>query len=379
MQNRGGKYKFEGLHPLKKFGQFAETEDVDASDEAEIRNAVVEEEHDVQVVGSDEDVYVVHPPEYEDVVTGNEHDLDFDFEMVTIPFEVKLQSRVFELEQDSLSHTLLIQELKIENEAKDRKIKELETNMGYLSAIVLDMKQNLQKKFKGEFLDESSSSTAVEPEPEMSRAEFDELNRSREEGLRKYFAGDRSGIVCWGYDEVKELWWLRRKLTKRIEYYDHPSSFKLLIVVDMVELSRQRLFNPTKNKRRESFYTSLQQHVRKGFSDMTLAKFVTLKKTTNSLGNPIDIDVFEVRWPAIDWMKKVSILPDLPEGVVDNFKFWAFDKQTYGVIINCGEVDHAFYDPIDLMCLSEKDIKSLNNHIMKVDQDNLEDALEFVV
>ncbi|KAL8225956.1 hypothetical protein R6Q57_018513 [Mikania cordata] len=73
---------------------------------------------------------------------------------------VRLQSIVFELEQDSLSNTLLIQELKLENEAKDKKIKELETNMGHI----------------------------VEPKPGMNRAEFDELNRSREEGLRKYFA-----------------------------------------------------------------------------------------------------------------------------------------------------------------------------------------------
>ncbi|KAL8260142.1 hypothetical protein R6Q59_028095 [Mikania micrantha] len=545
MQNRCGKYKFEELHPLKKFGQFAEVEDMDAGEEAEIPNAVVEEERDVQVTGNEPDMNfdfemettpvkgdrseqvnllttenlqallehvkrsVGNPPptysftdqeppldttadliprkrrrrrrdprpgivmrELETEITSvtqvptitigptqsvplvtestagpSSHSEDVDYDSFLIremrtradkgknvlpddePIDVvKLQSRVFELEQDSLSHTLLIRELKTENEAKDKKIKDLETNMGHQSAIVLDMKQKLQDKFKGEFLDESCSSTAVESEPEMSRAEFDELNRSREEGLRKYFAGetgfkvsmakfrelmmitertvqeardvakikptrfivdvgdsrfnyegDRSGIVCWGYDEVKELWWLRRKLTKRIEYYDHPSSFKSLTVVDMVELARQRFFNPSKNKRGESFYTSLQQHVRKGFSDMTLAKSVRIKKTTNSLRNPIDIDVFEVRWPATDWMKEVPILPDLPEGVLDNFKFWAFDEQTYGVIINCGEVEHTFYDPIDLMCLSKKDIKFLNNQEMKVDQDHLEDTLDFVV
>ncbi|KAL8197984.1 hypothetical protein R6Q57_029990 [Mikania cordata] len=227
--------------------------------------------------------------------------------------------------------------------------------MGHLSAIVLDLKQKLQEKFRGEFTYESS------------RLLLSMYN----------YEGDRSGILCWGYDEVKELWWIRRKLTKRIEYYDNPSSFKSLIVVDMVELVRQRFFNPSKNKRAENFYTSLQQHVKKGFSDMTLAQSIKTKKKTNSLGNPIDI--FEVRWPATDWMKKVPILPDFPEGVLDSFKLWAFDEQTYGMIINCGEVEYTFYDPIDLMCLSEKDIKFLNNQEIKVDQDHLEDALEFVV
>ncbi|KAD5507811.1 hypothetical protein E3N88_15514 [Mikania micrantha] len=315
---------------------------------------------------------------------------------------VKLKSRVFELEQDYLSNTLLIQELKTYNELKDKKIKDLETNMGHLSAIVLNLKQKLQNKFKREFVDESSPSTTSKPTPEISEAEFDELTRSREEGLRKYFAGDtgfkvsiaksrelmmitdrtiqeakdaakfkptrfivdvgdsrfnyegdRSGIVCWGYDEVMEMWWLRRKLTKRIEYDDHPSSFKSLTVVNM--------------------------HVKKGLSNMTLAKSVKIKKKTNSLGSPIDIDVYEVKWPATEWMKKVPILLDLPEGVLNSFKFWAFDEHTYGVIINCRDVEYTFYDPIDLMCLSEKDIKFLNSPEMKVDQDHLEDDLEFVV
>ncbi|KAL8205512.1 hypothetical protein R6Q57_009063 [Mikania cordata] len=90
LQNRGGKYQFQGLHKLREFFQFAKIEDIDVAEVAEITNAVVGEEHDVQVVGSkssDEDVYVVHPPEYEDAMTGNEPDLDFDFEMETIQVE----------------------------------------------------------------------------------------------------------------------------------------------------------------------------------------------------------------------------------------------------------------------------------------------------
>ncbi|KAL8256442.1 hypothetical protein R6Q59_031509 [Mikania micrantha] len=311
MQNRGGKYKFKGLHPLKKFGQFAEIEDVDVAEEPAIPNVFIEEEHDVDVVSSkfsEEDVYVVKLPEYEDVLPGEDVDMDFDFEigsqevgndfpeqvnlLITenldallehvkrsvrnppsassfteqelsldvaadlIPRKrrrrdprpgviirepetehasvtqiqttttestkpspqikelaagkqvtradrgknvlpegepidiVKLQSRVFELEQDSLYHTFLIQELKADNELNDKKIKDLETNRGHLSAIVPDLKQKLQDKFKGEFANESSPSTTSEPTPGISQAEFDELTRSREEGLRKYFTGD---------------------------------------------------------------------------------------------------------------------------------------------------------------------------------------------
>ncbi|KAL8209501.1 hypothetical protein R6Q57_006233 [Mikania cordata] len=90
MQNRGGQYKFKGLHSLKKFRQYAETKGVDVGKAAEIPNAVIEEEHDVQALGSkssDEDVYVVQPPVYEAVVTGYEPDMVFDLEMETVPVE----------------------------------------------------------------------------------------------------------------------------------------------------------------------------------------------------------------------------------------------------------------------------------------------------
>ncbi|KAL8229752.1 hypothetical protein R6Q57_014652 [Mikania cordata] len=197
--------------------------DADAAEEVNAPNAVVEEEHDA----ADDDVYFVHFPEYEDVLTREEPDMDFDFEFETqqveknhpeqvnlLPTEnlealldhttttepseplpqvkesidgsssqseyldcdsflageqvirankgktvfpedepidtVKLQSRVFELEQDSLYLTLQIQELKTDNEHKEKMIKDLETNIGHLLAIVLDLKQKLQDKFKGD-------------------------------------------------------------------------------------------------------------------------------------------------------------------------------------------------------------------------------------
>ncbi|KAL8215992.1 hypothetical protein R6Q57_022829 [Mikania cordata] len=213
----------------------------------EIPNFFVKEEYDVEVVSSkpsDEDDYEVKLPDYEDVLTGEEPDMDFDFEMETKQVEndppeqvnlvatenleallehvkrsvgnpssapsfiepeqpldvaadleprnrrryprpwihedepidiVKLQSKVFELEQHSPSHKLLIQELKIDNELKDKKIKDLETNMGHLSVIVLELKKKLPDKFKGEFVDESSPLTTSERAPEISQAEFDEL------------------------------------------------------------------------------------------------------------------------------------------------------------------------------------------------------------
>ncbi|KAL8223132.1 hypothetical protein R6Q57_020531 [Mikania cordata] len=356
MQNKGGKYNFEGLHPLNKFVQFSEIEDADAA------NVVVEEEYNVEVARSksaDDDVYFVNLAEHEDVENDPLEQVNLltrrrrrrdprpgvvicepETEHVSV---TQIQTTTTELTEPSpqvresvAGSSSHIEDLDydsflaIEQVIRTDRGKNVLPKDEPIDIVKLQSIQKLQDKFKGEFADESSPLTTSEPTPGISQAEFDELTRTHEEG-------DRSGIVCWGYDEVKEMSWLKRKLTKRIENYDHPSSFKSLTVVDMVELARQRFFNPSKKKRGENFYNF--------FSHMTLAKSVKIKKKTNYLRNPIDIDVYE----------------------------------TYGMIINCGNFEYTFYDPTDLMCLSEKDIKFLNNQEMKVDQDHLEDLLEIVV
>ncbi|KAL8242170.1 hypothetical protein R6Q59_012472 [Mikania micrantha] len=67
--------------------------------------------------------------------------------------------------------------------------------------------------------------------------------------------GDRMGIVCWGYDALKEMWWIRRLLSRRIEYYTHPSSFQSFTMVDLIELAGKNFFNPMKVQRGQIFTT----------------------------------------------------------------------------------------------------------------------------
>ncbi|KAL8209463.1 hypothetical protein R6Q57_006195 [Mikania cordata] len=65
---------------------------VDVGEVAEIINVMIEEKHDVQVLGSrssDVDVYMVLPPEYEDIMTGQKPDMDFHFESEMEPVEIK--------------------------------------------------------------------------------------------------------------------------------------------------------------------------------------------------------------------------------------------------------------------------------------------------
>ncbi|KAL8208999.1 hypothetical protein R6Q57_008411 [Mikania cordata] len=471
LQNREGKYIFRGIHSLRKFGQFAEIEEV-AVDEPAVPNVNVNvlddedvfevsspkqeaiphiaieqeietvfdveteiDEHQVQIdmqqdlfnyenltalLQSEELVDAVadlalrkrrrrdprpgavvsnsqipqvqtdtsitaEPTQFEKEQTGPSIKiLDYDTyltreqgtsmrpgtgkivlpedEPIDIP---RMQRRVSELKQETLSHSIQIEELRTDNAQKDDKIKSLEIDVGHLTAIVLDLKQKLQEKFQGEFIDEPSPNTisASTSTKELTQAKKDNISLSHEEGLQTYFVGetefnvdvehkynlegDRTGIVCWGYDALKEMWWIRKKFSRRIEYYSQASNFQSFTMVDLIELAGKNFFNPTKIQRGENFYNSLQQHVRSGFSDMKVAKSMRVKKKYNSLGNPLDINLFEVKWPPTERVKRIPILSDLPEGSLEDIKFWAFDPEAYGVLINCGEQEYSFYDPVD--------------------------------
>ncbi|MFS7962122.1 hypothetical protein Hanom_Chr08g00722951 [Helianthus anomalus] len=61
---------------------------------------------------------------------------------------------------------------------KNQKINELETNLGALSAIVMDMKQKLEGKFPKEFADPPKESTAEEREQER---------KEHEDAMNKYY------------------------------------------------------------------------------------------------------------------------------------------------------------------------------------------------
>ncbi|KAL8228412.1 hypothetical protein R6Q57_015996 [Mikania cordata] len=472
LQNREGKYIFRGIHPLRKFGQFAEKEEV-VVDEPVALNVIFHDDEDIAIEPEIETVFDVETKIAEhQVQIDMQQDLFNSKNLTALLMSVQRRVKILpstssldkqdevmdvgadlaprkrrrrdprpgaivsnsqipqvqtdtsitaeptqiEKEQTGPSIEILDYDtyltgeqgtkLRTNNAQKDVKIKSLEIDVGHLTAIVIDLKHKLQEKFQGEFTDESSPNTisASTSTKELTQAEKDNISLSHEEGLRIYFAretglkvstkrfrellimkekrsqaekdarkikptrfqvdvehstynleGDRTGIVCWGYDALKEMWWIHRKFSRRIEYYSHALNFQCFTMVVQIELAGKNFFNPMKIQRGENFYSSLQQYVRSGFSDTKLAKSMRVKKKYNSLGNPLDINLFEVKWPPTERVKRIPILSDLPEGSHEDFKFWAFYPKAYGVLINCGEQEYSFYDPVDLMCFSEKE------------------------
>ncbi|MFS7947840.1 hypothetical protein Hanom_Chr06g00552911 [Helianthus anomalus] len=75
-----------------------------------------------------------------------------------------LMRRISTLEEDKIFKDAQIASLMEELVVKNQKINEFETNLGALSAIVMDMKQKLEGRFPKEFADPPKESTAEERE-----------------------------------------------------------------------------------------------------------------------------------------------------------------------------------------------------------------------
>ncbi|MFS7929410.1 hypothetical protein Hanom_Chr04g00332221 [Helianthus anomalus] len=83
--------------------------------------------------------------------------------------------RISTLEEDKIFKDAQIASLMEELVVKNQKINELETNLGALIVVVMDMKQKLEGKFPKEFADPPKESTAEERERERER----ESNRGK--------------------------------------------------------------------------------------------------------------------------------------------------------------------------------------------------------
>ncbi|KAJ0790049.1 hypothetical protein HanPI659440_Chr05g0210581 [Helianthus annuus] len=87
-----------------------------------------------------------------------------------------LMRRISTLEEDKIFKDAQIASLMEELVVKNQKINELETNLGALSAVVMDIKQKLEGKFPKEFADPPKESTAEERGQQRKEHE-DAMNR----------------------------------------------------------------------------------------------------------------------------------------------------------------------------------------------------------
>lgn len=305
-----------------------------------------------------------------------------------------LQQRVFELEQESVVKDIRIQQLEVSDAEKDAKIKELQANMGGLTAMYISMQQKLISKFGDEF---NTGDNPVTPAPQTQSVDTSEaieeyLNapvKSKEEAerlkrklliiknsdqnvatsdhpdkyvieMKKGFSdkyGDRSGIVSWGYDADKEMWWVKRK-SGSMEYYNKMKNFKTWTKVDLTDLINAPYHNPSNDPKASKFWNFLKNQVDNKFPTMPTAESF-LKKASGVRDPHTGKRMVNVMWPATEKVKSIPLTKPFPEGALDDMKFWTYDHATSTVIIRVNKGQYRIVDPRDLLRFSERDIKKL--------------------
>ncbi|KAJ0703254.1 hypothetical protein HanPI659440_Chr14g0548911 [Helianthus annuus] len=164
-----------------------------------------------------------------------------------------LMQRITIFEEDKIFKDAQIASLMEELVVKNQKIHELETNLGALSVVVVDMKQKVEGKFPKEFADPPKETTAKEREKERKEHEdamncyFENPPRTANQKPRKKMVvmrnvgaerdlefgdrpdryvittekakhGNRLGIHNWAYNDVKGMFIVRRN-NGDVEFY----------------------------------------------------------------------------------------------------------------------------------------------------------------
>ncbi|KAJ0781603.1 hypothetical protein HanPI659440_Chr06g0251131 [Helianthus annuus] len=187
--------------------------------------------------------------------------------------------RITALEENKIFKDVQTASLMEEITHKNQKIQELETNLGSLTAMVMDLKQKLEGKFPKEFDDPPKESTVEERAQEQKEHEeaIDRYipnpprtaNQKKKQKMvvmrnvgaeRNLEFGDqpdryvittekdrldeyRSGLI-WAYNEEKGMFIVKRG-NGEVEYYDHSEAFESWTAVDLRELSRASYHDQT--------------------------------------------------------------------------------------------------------------------------------------
>jgi hypothetical protein len=341
-----------------------------------------------------------------------------------------LQQRIFDLEQDSSAKELRIKELE-ENQRvrdlritemeeshieKDSQIKELQANIGGLTALYYDLQQKLITQFGEKFAssafsfqksqDELHTDTAAESAeavekylsaPSMSKEKSDRIhqkimimknsdqNVSSSDLPDKYVVefkkgfsdkyGDRSGVVAWGYDAEKKLWWIKRK-SGHLEYYNKLKRFGSLTKVDLSDVINAPFINPSNDSRAKLFWQFLRRQVDLGFPTMPTAESF-LKKAKGVIDPSTGKTFVNVMWPPTNKLKRIPLSDAIPDGSLDKMQFWTYDNATATVIIRLDKGQIRLVDHRDLLKFGEKDIKTLSKFQIIADSDDEVCAKQF--
>ncbi|KAL9993450.1 hypothetical protein Hdeb2414_s0006g00218021 [Helianthus debilis subsp. tardiflorus] len=228
-----------------------------------------------------------------------------------------LMKRITTLEEDKIFKDVQIASLMEEITHKNQQIHEFETNLGSLTAVVMDLKKKLEGKFPKEF---------AKPPKEYTTEERAQMYKEREEAINRYILNsprtanqkmkqkevimrnvraernfgfqnqpdryvittqnDRFdvydnmyGIVSWAYNDEKGMFLVKRK-NGAVEDYNNADAFKSWTTLDLRELSQDSYHDQCRDHNCQigwNFFNKLKQRAKVNFRDMKLAQLFVVE------------------------------------------------------------------------------------------------------
>ncbi|KAL4573531.1 hypothetical protein LXL04_020341 [Taraxacum kok-saghyz] len=140
---------------------------------------------------------------------------------------------------------------------------------------------------------------------------------------------DRSGILVWGVDDDRELWFVKRKSGNVAPFH-----------------------NPSNEPKAWAFKSSLEDQAKKNFTRMKIASSFT-KKAEGVINPHKNKTMVNVMWPPTAIVKSVPISKRFPDGTLDAMQFRVYDEATSTVVIPMLKTQIRLVDPKDLLKFGE--------------------------
>jgi hypothetical protein len=164
-------------------------------------------------------------------------------------------------------------------------------------------------------------------------------------------------IMCWGYDEKKNRFVVKR-FGGNIKYFASAQKLKSLPTWDIRALSRVKFINHSKNSAASSVHDLIVRECDKGFDVFRpqQAKRMILKHVIDPITLHLQINL-KVK-PA-DVKMRIPLTERQPE-CLRNFKKWYFDSlMGEAVIKNLDKSTIRVLDPMDLFSFDDNDLEKL--------------------
>ncbi|CAI9279561.1 unnamed protein product [Lactuca saligna] len=143
--------------------------------------------------------------------------------------------------------------------------------------------------------------------------------------------------------------------------------------VDLSELIHAPFHNPNNDTIAWSLKNFLETKVKNNFKGLKTASSFT-KKAKGVIDPRTNKTMVNVMWQSTKQAKRIPLPKRLPEGTLDSMQLWVYDEATATVVIKLKKNQFRIVDPKDLLKFGERDIHTLSNFQIIVENELFEAA-----